>query len=145
MFKHRESSITRESDMLKNKTALNSRLAILVLLAAACASLSPVRAQDYLTQIGVPAFTTAQPVEAGFIDLANGNLHLTIPLGTFPQRGSRPLVAALVYDSRIWSIQQSTNNFWTPLLNVPNAWAGWRFVLTSGTGKYSVSSYLDYC
>src|SRR5258708_13992927 len=58
-------------------------------------------AQGYLTQIGVPAFTTALPVEQGFINLPNGNLHLQIEFGSFPERASRPLVAVLGYDSRI--------------------------------------------
>src|SRR2546422_7871409 len=33
-------------------------------------------AQDYLLQTGAPTFTTAEPVEMGFINASNGNLHM---------------------------------------------------------------------
>jgi hypothetical protein len=49
---------------------------------------SVARAQlDYSVQIGRPTFTTPSPVEMGFVNLANGNLHLEIPLGSFRERG----------------------------------------------------------
>jgi hypothetical protein len=66
--------------------ALSAAMAVAILMLWA----SPSAAQDYLTQTGNPTFTTAQPVELGFINLGNGNLHQTIPLGSFPQRGSLP-------------------------------------------------------
>src|SRR5260221_11484124 len=59
-------------------------------------------AQNYLQEPGRPTFTSMEPVELGFVNVANGNLHLEIPLASFPQRGTSPLTFSLVYDSRIW-------------------------------------------
>jgi len=62
--------------------------------------------QSFLDEPGIPAFTTAFPIEHGFINLSNGNLHLEIPIASYPQRGDlKALHARLVYDSRIWTIR----------------------------------------
>jgi RHS repeat-associated protein len=62
--------------------------------------------QSFMDEPGIPAFTTAFPVEHGFINLANGNLHIEIPIATYPQRGNiKALHARLVYDSRFWSVR----------------------------------------
>ena len=61
-----------------------------------------LRGQTYLQSIGVPSFTTQLPVENGFINAANGDLHLEIPMGTFPRRGGGQETISLVYDSNIW-------------------------------------------
>lgn len=68
-----------------------------------------------------------EPVELGFVNVANGILHLEIPLASFPQRAGAPLTYKLVYDSRLWyhyvpvSGQTWAINSWaTPL-------GGWRF------------------
>jgi RHS repeat-associated protein len=90
-------------------------------------------AQDYQLQAGAPPFTEAEPVESGFVNLANGNLHLEIPLGAFPQRGGRSLVASMVYDSRIWTV---SNNDWAPG-NIVNFQGGWRFVTSANAGRAS--------
>jgi len=71
----------------------------------------PLQAQSYLGQTGVPTFTTALPVELGFLNEGNGNLHLTVPLGSFPQRGSVPFAAGLMYDSSIWRIVNNGSAF----------------------------------
>ena len=60
-----------------------------------------MRAQGYLTQVGNTPFQTTIPVEMGYYDASTGNLHIAIPLGSWPQRGSHGFSAALVYDSRI--------------------------------------------
>lgn len=79
---------------------------------ALIACLSPcLRAQDYSLQTGSPTFSTAHPVPLGFLNLANGNLHQQITFGSFPQRGSRPFVFGMVYDSRIWT---SASGSWLP-------------------------------
>ena len=76
-----------------NRWLGRKRLAIrcamqLGLLCALLALASVARAQlDYSVQIGRPTLTTPSPVEMGFVNLANGNLHLEIPLGSFPERG----------------------------------------------------------
>ena len=117
--------------------------AVLLLLGA---STITAKAQTYLQNVGVPPFTTKVPVENGFINAANGNLHLEIPLGTFPQRAGAPDKIVLMYDSAFWSyagsgIWQATNisdpNQWAPV------WGGWRIVTSRDPGSVTYSEY-DY-
>jgi hypothetical protein len=51
--------------------------------------------------LAVATFTTAVPVENGFFNAANSNLHLEIPWGaaSYPQRGGRQNKILLIYDS----------------------------------------------
>ncbi len=117
-----------------------------MLLASVCLVLLgfaavPLRAQGYLNQIGAPTFTTAQPVELGFINLANGNLHQEIQLASFPQRGAGPYTAALVYDSRIWQVVSSS---WQPT-NVVNSQGGWRLMTSAATGSVSYTASIEQC
>jgi len=67
----------------------------------------------------MPTFGIPSPVENGYVNLSNGNLHLEFDLGTFPQRGKKQLTAKLVYDSRIWQVDPASNS-WRPT-NVANA------------------------
>src|SRR5690348_10733587 len=60
------------------------------------------QANDPLSDLGVPPFLTTLQVESGWIGMANGNLHLEIPLASYPQRGRPPITIALAYDSTIW-------------------------------------------
>ena len=95
---------------------------------------------QYLLETGTPTFATTEPVPMGFINIANGNLHIEIPIATVPQRGGRPFVAKMVYDSRIWKIVdtgssqswQPTNVYGTspPTIAAP---PGWRFLATDRT------------
>ena len=62
------------------------------------------QAQTYLNATGSPTFNTPEAVELGYVNLANGNLHLAVPFGSWPQRGAIGLSAGMVYDSRIWQI-----------------------------------------
>ena len=101
------------------------------------AFIKPAEAQ-YTTAAGTPTFSTAMPVEMGFTNVANGNLHIEIPLGSFPQRGNLTYNARLVYDSLIWTI---SSNQWSPT-NIPNSMGGWRLItggepgtVTSVTGS----------
>jgi RHS repeat-associated protein len=122
---------------------LPTRVFFLLFLALSMAS--GVRSQDYSLQTGRPTFTTAQPVQMGFVNVANGNLHLAIPLGSFPQRGNRGFAAALVYDSRIWQVvNNGTSNTWQPT-NVPNSWGGWRFVTSADPGTTSALTGTATC
>lgn len=110
-------------------------LAILAVLLGP--SFSRVGAQGYLTNIGVPTYTTSVPIESGTVDLQNGNLRLSIPIGSFPQRAGRTLNYAFVYDSSIW--HKVTG--WQPT-NVPNATGGaslggWRLVSSGDSGSVS--------
>ena len=74
-----------------------------LLILAMVAFASAAQAQ-YLLETGAPTFTTPESVPMGFVNVANGNLHIEIPITGSPQRGSRPFIAKVVYDSRIWKI-----------------------------------------
>jgi len=73
-------------------------------LALALVAGAPVAAQNYLYGTGNPVWGINIPIENGFINVANGNVHMEIPIGSQPQRGGLPLTETLVYDSRIWQI-----------------------------------------
>jgi RHS repeat-associated protein len=97
-------------------------------------------AQDYLMQTGNPAFSVTQPVQNGYVNLANGNLHIEIPLAEAPQRGSLPFAAKMVYDSRIWQIVRIGGSLvWKPT-NIPNSISGWRFATTADPGIVAFDS-----
>lgn len=121
-----------------------------VIVSALLTTLSEtVFAQDYLYATGSPSFATTYPVENGFINISNGNLHFEIAMGTYKQRGAQLAVTPrLVYDSRIWKIVKNGSNYsWQPT-NVPNGMDGWRYV--SGAENSSVSTKLiqsisNYC
>jgi YD repeat-containing protein len=90
-------------------------------------------AQDYVTATGNPTFSLNIPVESGFINVANGNLHMEIPIANHAQRGTLKLNERLVYDSKIWKIVQNGGYSWQPT-NVPNSMAGWRFMTGGEAG-----------
>ncbi|MGH9585787.1 MAG: RHS repeat domain-containing protein [Acidobacteriaceae bacterium] len=98
-------------------------------------SKSYLHAQDYLYQIGSPTFSTQIPIENGFINVNNGDIHIEIPLATQKQRGRLQLDEKLVYDSRIWKIIDNSGYSWQPT-NVPNSMGGW--VFSSGLGPETV-------
>src|SRR5207248_2774536 len=103
--------LPRGVDMLR---FLNSSYyAVRVVLLIAVWALIPATsvAQTYVYATGSPTFNTAYPVESGFVNVANGNLHMEIPLASPPQRGSLRVGAKLVYDSRIW---KPVSGVWYP-------------------------------
>jgi RHS repeat-associated protein len=112
-------------------------LVIFILLVAACVA----HGQDYLYRIGSPTFTTQEAVDLGFINLGNGNLHLEIEMGSFPQRGKIEFAPRLFYDSRIWKI---VNGAWQPS-NVANSWAGWRYGTTADRGVVTYDETATSC
>jgi hypothetical protein len=80
-------------------------------------------AQTFLTGQSQRLATAPEPTELGYVEAANGLLHLEIPLGAFPQRGSGDLLTyQLVYDSSVWTINSSSA--WTPSPQ-PLLGAGW--------------------
>jgi len=106
-------------------------LAVLVLTGTAAAQF---QSNQYLGGVGVPAFTTALPVESGFINAANGNVHKEILLGSVPQRGSVPMTIRMVYDSRIWKwVTSGSSVSWQPT-NVAGSQGGWRPVASADPG-----------
>src|SRR5579884_93409 len=108
-----------------------------LVLAAICSC----QAQSYVYATGSPSFNTAFPVELGFIDAANGNLHIEIPLASPPQRGSLVGSEKLVYDSRIW---QPVGGVWSPT-NGAGSMLGWQFSTPAGTAvhRYAASTACD--
>lgn len=106
-----------------------------LLLSLCCFCPRGVQAQAYLTQVGNTPFSTAVPVEMGYYDASTGNVHLEIPLGSWPARGRHGFTAALVYDSRVWFIgTPGGTRTWQPT-NVPvTNWAGWRLMTIPAIG-----------
>ena len=60
--------------------------------------------QDSIQQIGLLPFSKTLPAPSGYVNPVSGDLHLDIPLGSYPQRGKLgPSAFKLSYDSGIWS------------------------------------------
>jgi len=113
-------------------------VAIVCLVCALMVSKSTL-AQNYLYATGNPTFSSQIPVENGFINVNNGEVHIEIPLSTHSQRGSLRLNERLIYDSRIWKIAYNSGYKWQPT-NVPNSMGGWVFSSGTATGTYSYST-----
>src|SRR5579863_4097141 len=92
--------------------------------ALSLSTLPKLYGQNYLYGLGSQSWGVNIPIENGFINVANGEIHIEIPLATHGQRGSLALKEALVYDSRIWQIVGSGSYSFQPT-NVPNSQAGW--------------------
>ncbi|PYY23948.1 MAG: hypothetical protein DMG62_05735 [Acidobacteria bacterium] len=122
--------------ILRSKSFFRLLLSLGILLLGAKSTL----AQDYVNGTGAPTFTTSLPVELGFVNVSNGNLHLEIPIASPPQRGNIVLGEKLVYDSRMWMpVDNGTSQVWQPM----NSNSGWRFVHVrkSGTVTYDANVY----
>src|SRR5712672_4680528 len=72
------------------------RLVVFVCLASALIVSKQLPAQNYLYATGDPTFSTQIPIENGFINVNNGEIHIEIPLVTHSQRGSLQLNERLV-------------------------------------------------
>jgi RHS repeat-associated protein len=108
-----------------------------------------ISAQSYMDQPGIPEFTTAFPVDHGFINIANGALHLEIPIASYPQRGGKlQYNARLVYDSRFWTFDPNADdspNGWQPngVTGYPQPFGvGWRLITGGEVGNPSSTSKL---
>jgi len=99
------------------------------------------KAQDYLLQTGTPPFTTPDAVPLGFVNVANGQIHLEIPITSALQRGRLGFSARMVYDSRIWEPSAGTWHH----DNVPYSQDGWRMVSTANVGGVFYSSSALQC
>ncbi len=100
--------------------------------------------QSYLNDLGSTPYGVNIPVENGFINVSNGNLHLEFPLATHPQRGALSLNERIVYDSRIWMFSpfgtHGSYHWWPyniPGSNSSNNSGGWRFVQGNEPGTIS--------
>jgi hypothetical protein len=137
--------------------SLRVRLRILALALAATMGLAlsatsalgqATGSQGYVTSVGNVQFSTNLPVEMGNINVANGDVHLEIPLGVWPQRGRKPFVASLSYDSRIWqpwndlgSIIWAANNVGYYAMWEAGGWQYYTNLGTGETGGYSSTRY----
>src|SRR5580704_8086452 len=84
------------------------------------------------------------PVENGYVDAVNGNLHLEIPITAIAERGHVPFVAKFEYDSHIWQQVAPTGPIsWQPT-NIPNSNGGWRYV-SPASGQMSHITDLGSC
>jgi YD repeat-containing protein len=112
--------------------------------AVMCAQIS----QSYLNDTGSTSYGIDIPVENGFINLSNGNLHLEFPFASHPQRGGLTLNESLVYDSRIWMFSPFGSSYhWWPY-NVrggSTTSGGWRFVAGPEPGELLCSGYPLVC
>src|ERR1700722_3222022 len=125
-----------------------SRWAVLITIAWNVSSGAlTARCQDinYLNSIGVPTYSANLPIENGYVNAANGDLHLEIPLGSFPQRDGSQLKASLMYDSNIWFAVEGQPWFPgnVPMAGTPpqgdyNSWGGWRLVTSAISGYDNV-------
>ena len=84
-----------------------SAFLLVIPLIAAIAVTHAAAQNTYLYGTGNPTWGVNIPIENGFINVANGNVHIEIPIGSESQRGSLPLTESLVYDSRMWQIVSS--------------------------------------
>lgn len=78
-----------------------------------------LNAQTTISAIGNPNESARFPIENGFINLGDGNVHLEIPIASYPQRGDLSVAAKFVYDSSIWQVVTSPgyhNPEWYPAL-----------------------------
>jgi RHS repeat-associated protein len=114
---------------------LRCLFAILFLVVLDSLSSLPVDAQNYLYGTGSQTWGINIPIENGFINVANGQVHLEITLANHAQRGSLSLNEALVYDSRIWQIVSNGSSYSFQPTNVSNSQAGWRFVMGNDPGS----------
>jgi RHS repeat-associated protein len=144
----RESLVINKSNFrnLSLLSRMYRRVACLLLVLICAAGLN-CEAQDYSLQTGSPTFSVNQPVPYGFVNLANGNVHVEIPLASAPQRGRLAFAAKLVYDSRIWQIVHAGGSLvWKPT-NLPFSISGWRFVTnaTPGTVTFDATQITRGC
>ncbi len=107
------------------KLILTVTLGVVAVLAAPARG--SAQAAEYL--IGRPTTAVNLPVEEGFINVQNGNLHIEIPFASYNGRGDLSTSFEMVYDSMIWhGVAVGEGGYqWQPN-NVPNANGGWRFV-----------------
>lgn len=98
------------------------------------------RGQDYFNATGKPTFATLEPVDMGFTNLANGNLHLQFLEGSPAQRSAHPASFVLTYNSNLqWSIFCGiTGCSWFPQSNAggPGSTGPWNS--TDGSGDMAI-------
>lgn len=117
---------------------LSRRVYLLALAAALCFLLSSsiLKGQSALDSIGIPKASPTFPIEHGVINLANGNVHLEIPLENYTQRGDIKLPATLVYDSTMWKNTDPCGSScpqWQPTASNLSTSGGWYLQYGNGS------------
>jgi YD repeat-containing protein len=97
-------------------------------------------AQNYAYVTGNPTLSTQIPIENGFINVNNGDIHIEIPLAVHQQRGRMQLNERLIYDSRIWRLIYNGGYSWSPT-NIPSSLGGWYYSSGTQQGTYTYTSY----
>ena len=101
-------------------------------------------AQDSVYSYGLNVDSVPLPVENGYVDALNGNLHLEIPITALQERGRVPFVAKFEYDSHIWQqVAPVGPVLWQPT-NIPNSNGGWRYV-SPASGQVSFTTDYGSC
>jgi RHS repeat-associated protein len=88
-------------------------------------------AQSAEYDAGAPTTAVTVPVERGFVNLVDGNLHIEIPFTSYKGRGALSTNLRMVYDSMIWHgapAPSGSGNQWQPTNIIPTSMLGWRFV-----------------
>lgn len=114
----------------------------------------------YQAEIGKPNWAVKVPVPDGFVNVANGNLHIEIPISSTSQRNGKVLVTKFEYDSALY--QHSGSRLYPGIVgndnwedgNPGNQNNGWKILTTYdgvtgslapyGGGQGGVSSDLDF-
>ena len=86
---------------------IHSLLSMLLATCVVGAGIGVANAQDdpqlvQLMQTNPPRDSGTLPFPMGYVDLANGNLHLDIPLQTYAGPKGHSVATTLTYDSRFW-------------------------------------------
>ncbi|MGH9470814.1 MAG: hypothetical protein ACRD1N_10805, partial [Terriglobia bacterium] len=85
----------------------------------------------------------------GFINLADGDLHLEFRIGSTPQRGALSVNSALIYDSHIWEVvNNGTSTSWQPVNSSPAGFlsGGWGFSQSAEKAAgTNVATSLNFC
>jgi hypothetical protein len=99
---------------LRNACLLATALVLTLSAADPAHAQSGAGSTNYLDAVGQPEFSTPTPVELGYVEQANGHLHLEIPIGqAIPQRGNpKGFQLRIAYDS----------NFWNPAPDIGGDW-----------------------
>ena len=105
-------------------------------------SLSGFADTPYYSEIGQPNWAASLPVPLGSINVANGNLHIEIPISSIKERGSVWTIK-MVYDSIFWQAVQTGMG---PLQYMAYNYGGWRTVFASrGYGIYDHDTSSAFC
>src|SRR6266852_5046823 len=134
-------SSAQKQQWLNRVRCVPSLLLMIVMLGPSAAILD-AQQNSYLNSIGVPTFSVSTPVESGSVNLANGNLHLEIPLGgAVSQRGVGSFQSVLIYDSAFWYVHPAVPSN----LQWPSG-GGWRFATSAdqGVNNYTTTNVTCY-